>query len=141
MHKKDGRTARCTTFFSKKNQKTITVYSDLARKAAAVFEQDDNIFGYEVNLDIANPRLNIEPSGIPKRHFSHEWVSDFLLRFVDGKEKIVEIVDERELEGLRNEALCEKLELSRRYWKSVGVPDWGIILLRKEENEDAVSGT
>lgn len=141
MHKKDEKTARCTTFFSKKNRKTMTVYSDLARKAADAFEQDISIQGYEANLDVLDPKRTVEPKDIPQRYFDHAWSSDFLLQFMDGNEKIVEVVDEQELEGPRGKALCEKLELSRRYWQAVGVPAWGIIIMRKDGLEDAVSGT
>lgn len=140
MHKRDEKTARCTTFFSKKNRKTMTVYGDLARKAAAVFEEDNSILGYTVNLDIVDPEHKVEPRDIPQRYFGHEWASDFLLQYVDGSEKIVEVVDEQELEGPRGKALCEKLEISRRYWQAAGVPAWGIIIMRKDEG-NAVPGT
>lgn len=80
MHKKDEKTARCTTFFSKKNRKTMTVYSDLARKAADAFEQNISIQGYVANLDILDPQRTVEPKDIPQRYFDHAWSSDFCAR-------------------------------------------------------------
>lgn len=140
MHKKDEKTTRSTSFFSKKNGETLTVYSDLARKAAAAFEEDPSIYGYKVNVEMPNLQTSIETRGIAGRYFTTDWVSDFVLSYLDGSTKVIEIADEAELDGQFGRALCMKLEISRRYWLAAGMPDWGVIIMGKGEKANAVPG-
>ena len=44
---------------------------------------------------------------------------------------IVEVVEEEQLEKKRS--CSERLELSRRYWKEMGMPNWKVVVMKRGE--------
>ena len=77
---------------------------------------------------------------IRTEYFTLDWVSDFRLFFDDGRAAIREFV---KVQNLKNRAIVEQLELSRRYWQTVGIHYWKIVTdnalnVLKEVNDDSI---
>ena len=56
-------------------------------------------------------------------------MTDFVIRYVDDSIGVREIVDSQNLYKL---STIERMELSRRYWKIMGITNWKIAI--PEEN-------
>ena len=115
MKKKDDK-IRNIAFFSSKNGRVMTVHSEMAKQYAQQLEADDTVICYETD----GPLTGLK---------SREWTSDFMVVQQNQLAKIIEIVDEEKLEEKR--WCSEQLELSRRYWKAVGVPGWKTVIMKR----------
>ena len=122
---KSGRKTRDIKFYSKKNEAMVIVHSKEARAYTKYLEDMEHVSSYVAGKAIDPVRLQmISKLDIRGDYFKQSWESDFYVLFDD------ETVAVRELataEALSKRAEIEKLELSRRYWNSVGVTDWKII--------------
>lgn len=132
---KAGGKRRDIKFFSQKCNAVICVHSQVAREYARMLEQQSWVESYEVSVPFETSKYGlVDPVEIRPLYFQTEWASDFLLRFVDKRQAVREIVPS--IEALQKLATIEKLEFSRRYWKAMGVSDWKIILPREEQGSD-----
>ena len=59
-------------------------------------------------------------------YFKSEWATDFLIRFVDGRKGVRELVHK---EDLTKRAIVKRLELSRRYWAVRDIDEWKVVLV------------
>lgn len=128
---KEGKRARDITFFSAKNDCPVCVHSQAARKYADRLEEDLAVARYEANKQWENSALlHISHVDVRKEYFQTDWTSDFLLCYQDKSFGVREIVRKA---SLANRAVCERLELSRRYWTFQGCRDWKIVIVEGGE--------
>lgn len=116
---------RIIKYYSIKNQKTMEVHSELARKYAEILEQRKNVQTYAVDYPLNCLSLPATQSVyLTGALLEKDWTSDFYICLTDGTVAIREIEPEMpsRLSGIK------KLELSRRYWKVNGVEDWKIVV-------------
>ena len=125
-------------FFSDKNQKMLTVHSADAKKFADTLENDSSVLSYEPCIPLDPAKLiTVNMIGIrtgfrtKPSDTEPTWETDFVVEFASGKKAVRELSKE---ELLEKRAELEKLEMSRRYWKSQGITDWKIVLLKKKED-------
>lgn len=123
--KKSGEILREIKFFSKKNQTLVRVNTQEARAYSKYLEEMSAVKKYEANKPLIQERVRqLKTVDIRRAYLELPWESDFYLTYEDGTNGVREIV---KIEELSKRAVVEKLELSRRYWKSVGVTDWKVI--------------
>ena len=116
-------------FFSEKNQNLVDVRSKEERAYTKYLEDRKRVSSYEAGKKWSREHLQqIVRVDIRKEYAETEWQSDFYIRFSDGHEAVREIAA---ADMLLNRADVEKLELSRRYWQSLGVTDWKIVLMEE----------
>ena len=132
MNKKNNTTAVKVTFFSKKNAKMRAVYGHAGREVADALEADDTIAQYDTNVDI-DPALvsSIDKTGVRLQITESLWTTDFVTVGLDGGRGVIEVAEEKMLEGPHGLAFCERLELSRRYWQRQGVTDWKVAVIEE----------
>ena len=122
---KSGRKTRDIKFYSKKNEAMVIVHSKEARAYTKYLEDMEQVSSYVAGKAIDPVRLQmISKLDIRGDYFKQNWESDFYVLFDDGTVAVRELAT---AEALSKRAEIEKLELSRRYWNSVGVTDWKII--------------
>ncbi len=130
---KSGKKTKNFSFKSAKNAEAVCVHSRAAREYAKFLEADKTVGLYEVCVPLDKERYPlVDPTGIRKSYFDTEWMSDFLIRYINGKSGVREIVSYDKL-GTRAE--LEKLEFSRRYWKALGVTDWRMVIMKEGGND------
>lgn len=124
---KVGTKGRKIKFFSRKNNCVIYVHSREQKMFAEILENDQNVKSYEAikDLDI-NRYSRVNPINIRREYFEIAWSSDFVIHYQGGAIGIREIVSSK---NIYKKAVIEKLELSRRYWLSLEIKDWKIIML------------
>ena len=122
---KSGRKTRDIKFYSKKNEAMVIVHSKEARAYTKYLEDMEHVSSYVAGKPIDPVRLQmLSKLDIRGDYFKQNWESDFYVLFDDGTVAVRELAT---AEALSKRAGIEKLELSRRYWNSVGVTDWKII--------------
>ena len=122
---KSGRKTRDIKFYSKKNEAMVIVHSKEARAYTKYLEDMEHVSSYVAGKAIDPVRLQmISKLDIRGDYFKQNWESDFYVLFDDGTVAVRELTT---AEALSKRAEIEKLELSRRYWNSVGVTNWKII--------------
>lgn len=122
-----GTKTRDIHFFSQKNQQMVCVHSRQARDYAKQLEELDKVKSYEacVPLDMAR-FIHVLPVDIRPEYLREQWTTDFLLEDRDGHKCVREVVL---TSNLRKRSLVERLELSRRYWKTLNIEDWKAVLV------------
>ena len=122
---KSGRKTRDIKFYSKKNEAMVIVHSKEAKAYTKYLEDMEHVSSYVAGKPIDPVRLQmLSKLDIRGDYFKQNWESDFYVLFDDGTVAVRELAT---AEALSKRAEIEKLELSRRYWNSVGVTDWKII--------------
>ena len=122
---KSGRKTRDIKFYSKKNEAMVIVHSKEARSYTKYLEDMEHVSSYVAGKAIDPVRLQmISKLDIRGDYFKQNWESDFYVLFDDGTVAVRELAT---ADALSKRAEIEKLELSRRYWSSVGVTNWKII--------------
>ena len=122
---KSGQKTRDIKFYSKKNEAMVIVHSKEARAYTKYLEDMEHVSSYVAGKGIDPVRLQmISKLDIRGDYFKQDWESDFYVLFDDGTVAVRELTT---AEALSKRAEIEKLELSRRYWNSVGVTNWKII--------------
>ncbi len=121
-----GKRVRDIKFFSNKNKSLTLVHSEEARAYAKYLEERPEVASYEACRALDPNRLNgLQKTGIRGEYFTQQWTSDFYIRYTDGTYAVREIV---RADALTKKAEIEKLELSRRYWASLGIGNWKIVI-------------
>jgi len=127
---RQGKRRRDIHFKSSKNDSTYCTHTELAREYARLLEANTEVEAYEVEVELDQeifpyiPRVDIQ-----KEYFEGAWVSDFVIRYMNGTIAVREIVTE---EMLSKRAVIEKLEFSRRYWALSKIDNWKIVVMEKE---------
>ncbi len=97
-----------------------------ARAYTKYLEERPEVASYEACKALELNRLNgLQKTDIRGEYFTQQWTSDFYISFTDGTAAVREIV---RADALTKRAEVEKLELSRRYWASLGVANWKIVI-------------
>ena len=131
---KSGLHTRDIRFFSQKNQKMICVHSRAAKDYAKYLENQPHVIGYETSELLQMDRFqHISPLNIRKAYLAEKWTTDFLLHYADGRTGVREILDGMDL---TKRADVEKLELSRRYWATMDVSDWKLVVQKEGASQD-----
>ena len=127
MEKADVK-GRTIQFKSGKNERLLTVRSRDARKYAEKLESDETVHMYTTRVRWEQEDLrNVDPLSIRKSYFETAWETDFVIHRMNGSIAVRELAKQEDLGKL---ASIEKLELSRRYWKTKGVEDWKVVLMK-----------
>lgn len=125
-----NRKDRDIKFFSQKNQRILVVHSELAKAFSDSLEFDHEVdsytTNYQLNSDVIRRLLSV---GIRTSYLQKQWSSDFHITFRDKHIGIREIAPSSSLSSL---AKIERFELSRRYWKFLGVDDWKLIVVEEK---------
>lgn len=120
-----GLKTRDFQWYSHKNGGMVRVKSKHARDYAKWLEEQPEVESFEANKSLELSRFpHISPTGIRKLYFQTAWCSDFYIKFSDGRSGVRELVSS---DGLHQQAMVERLELSRRYWSAMGV-EWKVVL-------------
>ena len=124
---KEGMKTRDIRFFSSKNDKIICIHSKWARDYAKYLEQQPWVQSYQAVVPLEPDYMQyVSPIDIRSLYFKSEWATDFLIRFVDGRKGVRELVHK---EDLTKRAIVERLELSRRYWAVRDIDEWKVVLV------------
>ena len=124
-----GTKTRDIQFFSRKNNGMVCVHTHWARDYAKYLEEQPWVEAYEAGRPLDRERCaHVNPVDIRRTYFQTEWVSDFYLRYADGRSGIRELITAGALKKL---AVIEKLELSRRYWAALDIDEWKVILIQE----------
>lgn len=129
MTKKEEK-KRAITFYSQKNKQVMTVRSECAKQYAMQLEEDEAVTAYETGVLVESPQTKIDLTGFRRNAVAENWLSDFLV-ICGETPTIVEVVEEEQLEKKRS--CSERLELSRRYWKEMGMPNWKVVVIKRGE--------
>ena len=131
---KASQKSRDIKFFSEKNKAMVCVHSKEARNYAKYLEDQPWVESYETDIPLELARFpHISSVDIRPEYFTLAWVSDFCLHYADGRTGIREMISERHFE---KRASIERLELSRRYWKAMDVPDWKLVIIEDKTEEE-----
>ena len=104
------------------------VHTEDARAYAKYLEDREEVVSYDVCVPLdAGALQRVDKVEIRTDYFRQAWESDYQLIYANGTYGVREVVRPGELEKL---AEVEKLELSRRYWKLLGVNDWKVVVIR-----------
>ena len=123
---KAGMKTRDIRFFSNKNDQIICIHSKWARDYAKYLEQQPWVQSYQAVVPLEPDYMQyVSPVDIRSLYFKSEWATDFLIRFVDGRKGVRELVHR---EDLTKRAMVERLELSRRYWAVRDIDEWKVVL-------------
>ena len=124
---KVGIKTRDFQWYSHKNGAMVRVHSKQARDYGKHLEAQENVQQYEAGKALELERFpHISPTGIRKSYLQSEWCSDFYISFSDGHAGVRELVA---ADTLQQQATVEKLELSRRYWVSMDITDWKVVVV------------
>lgn len=124
---KAGIKTRDIRFFSNKNDQIICIHSKWARDYAKYLEQQPWVQSYQAVVPLEPDYMQyVSPVDIRSLYFKSEWATDFLIRFVDGRKGVRELVHR---EDLTKRAMVERLELSRRYWAVRDIDEWKVVLV------------
>jgi len=114
-------------FYSEKNQAFVTVRSKEERSYSKYLEDRKDVTAYEAGKKWSIEHLQQIPRvEIRKEYLSTLWQSDFYITFADGRTAVREVILPEMLTKLAD---VEKLELSRRYWQSLGIRDWKLVIM------------
>ena len=114
-------------YYSNKNSKLLTVKSNVVRAYTKHLEDRETVKEFEVHKKLIPERVQqLQRVDIRKDYIDSEWETDVYITYSDGSNGVREIVKE---EWLERRAVVEKLELSRRYWKSIGITNWKIVIM------------
>lgn len=111
MQKKNYK-GRCIKKKSKKSNEVCKVYSDLAEKYLELLEASE---------DIKEIRTNVLLEGINEG----DYTSDFVCVKADDDILVRECVQRK---FLTKPMTLRQLDLSRSFWLSHGIKDWGIVI-------------
>ena len=84
--------------------------------------QDDYARFLQVNEEVASFSCNIKMDNDPE---TENYTSDFVITLVDGTVRVRECVYRKHLE---RPSTAKLLDLSKNYWLSKGVVDWGSVV-------------
>ena len=62
---------------------------------------------------------------IRSEYFDYAWMTDFKITTTDGRVLIRELATKSQM---KRRMFVERLEFSRRYWKTLDISDWKIVI-------------
>ena len=88
-------------------------YSEMQDDYARFLQVDDNVISFACNI-----KLDEDPE-------TENYTTDFVITMADGTIRVRECVYRKHLE---RPSTARLLDLSKDYWRSKGVMDWGIVV-------------
>ena len=104
---------RCIKRKLDKCKEVCRSYSEMQDDYARFLQVDDNVREFQCNV-----RLTDDPE-------TNFYTSDFVITLADGTLRVRECVYRKHLE---RPSMARLLDLSKSYWLSKGVSDWGIVI-------------
>lgn len=118
--KKINYKGRCEKRKVTKCEDVCRMYSKIQSAMIDVLENDDNVVSFECNV-----RLR----GVADDLYS----TDFVIKKADGSIAVRECVWRI---NLYKPSYTKLLDISRNYWLSQGIEDWGIVIEKEDPDED-----
>ena len=112
---------RCEKRKASKCTEVCRTYSKIQSAYVDVLEQDESIISFECNVLL---------EGVEGNQYS----SDFVAKKTDGSTIIRECVWRF---NLNKPSYVKLLDISRNYWLSKNVEDWGIVIEKEDPSESA----
>ncbi len=119
--KKINYKGRCEKRKVSKCEDVCRTYSKIQSAFVDVLENDDEVVSFECNV-----RLN----GVA----GDMYTTDFVAKKTDGSKMVRECVWRV---NLQKPSYSKLLDISRNYWLSKGVEDWGIVIEKKEDTDES----
>ena len=110
---------RCTKRNLSKCNGICRTYDNLQTKYAEMLEADESIEFFRCNVCLEDGEDN-------------QYMTDFVATKTDGRIMVRECVRRK---SLSKPMTAKLLDLSRHYWLSRGVTDWGIVVEKEEHDE------
>ena len=104
---------RCIKRKLDKCKEVCRSYSEMQDDYSRFLQVDDNVIEFQCNV-----RLTDDPE-------TDHYTSDFVIKLVDGTIRVRECVYRKNLE---RPSTARLLDLSKNYWLSKGVSDWGLVV-------------
>ena len=112
MRKKNYKGAKCTKRYVKKCDDVCKTYDAIQYVYANLLSETEEVKSFQVNVVL---------QGLEEGAYT----SDFVITKADGNLMVRECVSRKHLTKPMTTKL---LDVSRNYWKSHGVSDWGIVI-------------
>ena len=119
MRRKDYRGAKCIKRTLAKCEGVCKTFDNIQYTYADLLSMSEDVKSFKVNVLL---------EGLQEG----EYTSDFVITKADGDLMVRECISRKHLTKPMSAKL---LDLSRIYWKSHGVNDWGIVIERGGEDE------
>lgn len=113
-------------FTGKKVQRPMTARRRELVEYAKRLDEDLLVESYEVSVELVDWVESISLAGIRKSYQGHNWYTDCVITYGDGRRAVRELVKR---EDLTKRSEVEKLEISRRYWAHMQVDDWSVVII------------
>ena len=110
---------RCEKRKASKCTEVCRTYSKIQSAYVDVLEQDESIISFECNVLLEDVEGN-------------QYSSDFVAKKTDGSTIIRECVWRF---NLNKPSYVKLLDISRNYWLSKNVEDWGIVIEKEDSDE------
>ncbi len=117
--KKINYKGRCEKRKVSKCKDICRTYSKIQSAMVDMLEMDEEVTSFECNVCL---------EGVSENMYS----SDFVIKTVDGSTKVRECVWRT---NLNKPSYAKLLDISRNYWLSHGVEDWGIVIEKEVHDE------
>lgn len=111
MHPKKYK-VRCTKQTIGKASGIISTYGDIQTAAVLWLEENKEIVSIECNVPFEDENLK-------------DYVTDFLCKKKNGDYMVRECLYRKQIAFPK---MCKQLDESRRYWRTHGITDWGIMV-------------
>lgn len=118
MRKKNYKGAKCTKRYVDKCEDVCKTYDAIQYAYATLLSQTKEVKSFQVNVLL---------QGLEEG----DYTSDFVVTKEDGNLMVRECVSRK---YLTKPMTAKLLDMSRNYWKSHGVSDWGIVI-EEDANE------
>ena len=101
-------------------KRQLSKCKDICRSYSEI--QDDYARFLQINDDVKAFSCNVQLTDDPE---TESYTSDFVITLADGTLRVRECVYRKHLE---RPSTARLLDLSKDYWRSKGVMDWGIVV-------------
>lgn len=101
-------------------KRQLSKCKDICRSYSEI--QDDYARFLQINDDVKAFSCNVQLTDDPE---TESYTSDFVITLADGTLRVRECVYRKHLE---RPSMARLLDLSKEYWLSKGVVDWGIVV-------------
>ena len=121
MRSKNFKGSKCVKMKLSKSDEVVRTFDNIQTAYAQILDKDENIKKIQCNVVLEEVE-------------NGEFTTDFLCIKIDEDLMVRECVFRKKLSLPRT---CKLLDLSREYWRRRGIEDWGIVIEKEEEKENA----
>lgn len=108
--------------FSQKNGCQVT-YKAENQKVFEFLEGSNHVSSYECNVALKDVSKLLEGFSFDSKMVHESYTSDFLVRYVNGDEKVLDVLQQK---ASGSKKMMELLDIARCYWQLKG-KSWGIV--------------